>query len=594
MPDKIKDDKRITARQWMKRINRSLKVRDQVRDKQNWKRILDEYKGEYRLGQQNTNVPPINLVYGYVHTAIPRIYFRDPYMSINPKGSESINAARVLEIVINYLFRELNLKNEVYRLLMDVFLCGHGWFKYGYISKMAEAESEVPTERSEYVKDEEIFVAYVPYEDIVFDVTLSKDPPHDCRWIAHRIIRPLSEIKDDPKYTNTANLKPNISTRDARGEKIDDLLKDSDLDLFEFWEVTDMDTMKVYAVADSMDKYIRESDYIYDMNGLNYSMLKFNMVPGEPYPLSDIYIIEAQILERVKLRAAQLNHIKRWARQLSVEEGSMTKQEIEKFAQGIDGAVTQRKKGTAPPSPIQYADIQRESFQVDDLIQRDIDAVIGQNETDRGGQARTQTKTKFELQEQTQGSGVRQAQRQDKLEDFLEEVATKVIALIKQFQTTPKYVRITGMSPEEIVKSFAGLPGVATDSNGLRFTREAIQGDYDVDAKAGSTLPLNRENKLKVIDSVLNPQVMQVLGIMPGSPTAVALGKCLFRELDIKEVETAYDQQVAQQQAQPGPVAPGMPPGLPPISGNPRPGAPQGQAPINIVHHQAPPGMLPQ
>lgn len=583
------DPKRITASQWMKRIHRSLKFRDQVRDDQNWKRIHDEYKGKYRVNSGGVNSPPINLVYGYVETAIPRIYFRDPHMSVNPKGGQSVMGAKILELSVGYIFRQLNLKLQVLRLLKDAFLVGHGWLKFGYIGTFGQTECEAPDESSEYIKDEEIFVAYVPYEDVVFDVTLSQDPPHDCRWLAHRVIRPLVEIKADPKYTNTGRLRGNVSVRDSRGEKIEDTIKDSDLDLFEFWEVHDKDTNKIYVVCDGTDKYLRETDNTYEMEGFPFSMLKFNSVPGEPYPLSDVYIIEAQILERVKLRAAQINHIKRWSRQLSVEEGAMTKEEMEKFAQGVDGTVTQRKRGSQPPSPIQYADIQKESFQIDSLIQQDIDAVIGQNETERGGTAKTDTNTKFELQSQQAGTSVRQSSRQDVLEDFLEEVTMKVISLIKQFQTTPRYVRITGMQPEQIAEAF---PGLQMDETGIYFTKENIQGEYDCEAKAGSTLPLNRENKVKLIESSLNPQVAQVLGIVPGSPTAFALGKALFRELDMKDVSDAYDQQVQQMTAAmpgaPGAGNPGVDPNAP-LQPEAMPQPPQGAEPIShVVHHQAP------
>ena len=596
MEDQVDDPKRISARQWMKRINRSLKFRDQVRDRQNWKRILEEYKGEYKVNSSGINSPPINLVYGYVHTAIPRIYFRDPHMSINPKGAESIGAARVLELVINYIFRELNLKNEVHRLLLDAFLYGHGWLKYGFIGKMGEAETEVPTEKSEYVKDEEIFAAYVPYEDVVFDVTLCQDPPHDCRWIAHRIIRPVSEIKDDTKYENTGKIKSNITARDAKGDKVDDALKDSDLELFEFWEVHDKDSNKIYCVAQNMDRFLRETENVYAMEGLPFSMLKFNMIPGEPYPLSDIFIIEAQILERIRLRASQLNHVKRWNRQLSIEINSMAKEEMEKFSQGIDGAITQRAKGSEPPTPIQYAPIPAESFQIDNLIQRDIDTVIGQSEVDRGGEAKTQTNTKFELQGQLMATSSRQSLRQDKLEDFLEEVARKIIALVKQFQTTPKYIRITGMDEAQIAEAFAGM---RTDSTGIYFTKDDIQGEYDIEAKAGSTLPLNRENRVKIIESALNPVIAQVLGIMPGSPTSIALGKALFRELDMPEVSKAFDVQ-SQQMQQLQQSAPGLQMGpdgqpLPPESPQPAPGAPAGggENVQHVVNYQAPPGLPP-
>ena len=314
-------------------------------------------------------------------------------------------------------------------------------------------------------------------------------------------------------------------------------------------------------------------------------MFKFNPLPGKPYPLSDISLIEPQVLERIKLRAGQINHIKRWSRQLSIEKGSMSKQEMEKFSQGIDGAITEREKGSQPPTPIQYAQMQEETFQLDDLIQRDMDAVIGQTDVERGGVARTKTDTLGELKEQTAGTSSRSAKRQDVLEDYLEEVARKLISLIQQFQTTPKYIQITGMSQEEIQQAFQGLQ---SDANGFYFTRDDIQGEYSVDVKAGSTLPMNRENRIKVIEALLNPAVAQAIGIMQGpvppTQTGLELGKELIRELDLKGVEKAYEQQIQaltapqlplsvpvspQSQAVPGSILPQVPqlPNVPELNG---------------------------
>lgn len=540
-----KDDKRITARKWMEKIKRSLKYRDQIKKKQEWERLQKEYRGEFDIKVGGVQAPPINLVFGYVDTATARIYFRDPHMTINPKGQESVGAARVMELDVNYAFKQLKVKQTLGRVLPDAFVIGHGWVKYGYISETGEMLSDPGTEPNEYIKNEEIFIAYVPWEDVIFDTSLSKDPPYDCRWIAHRIVKPLDEMKRDKNYTNTAKLDSNVKSRDQKNgedKNKQDITVENDLELFEFWEITDLDTKKVYAVCDQSDKYLREDDYRYDMKGLNYSMLKFNIVNNEPYPISDVFLIEPQILERIKLRFTQLNHIKRWNRQLSIEVGSMTKEEMDKFTQGTDGAVTQRLKGTQPPTPIEYAAMQSEIFALDNLLQADSDAVIGQSDLDRGAPPKTNAKTtKFQLQEQSQGTSVRQNKKQDRLEDFMEEVTSKYISLVKQFQDVPKYVRITGMSPQSIQEQFGKLPGVTIDSTGIKFTKESIQGEYDVEAKAGSTLPLNRENKVKLIETTL--QLGPALGIVPGSPTSIALGKALFRELDMMDVEIAYDQQ---------------------------------------------------
>lgn len=581
-PKQPKEKEGVDAGTWLKLIQRAQKFRDQVRDKQGWNRFLEYYEGDYRVGGKAIQSPPINLVYGYVQTGIARIYFRDPYITVNPTKVISPNGARILEQVINYYFRELGMKNENAKMLLDTYLVAHGWIKYGYKAEMGQ-QDDTSGHPSEYIKNEEIFATYVPWDDVLFDVTLCKDPPHDCRWIAHRIIKPLEEVKGNPELQNTELLQSNVSARDSKGEKIDEALRDSDLDLFEWWEIFDQDTNRILCVAEGVDGFLQEKENAFEMEGLPFSMMKFNPLPGKPYPLSDISIIEPQILERIKLRAGQINHIKRWARQLSIEKGSMSKEEMSKFEQGVDGAVTERAVGSKVPEPIQYAAIQAESFQLDDLIQRDMDAVIGQTDVERGGVARTKTDTLGELKEQTAGTSSRSAKRQDMLEDFLEEEAKKLISLIQQFQTTPKYVRITGMSPEEIQQAFQGLQ---TDANGFYFTKDDIQGEYDIEVKAGSTLPMNRENRIKVIEALLNPAVAQAIGIMQGpippTPTGLELGKELIRELDLKGVEKAYEQQInALMQPPPLPLAPG---GIPP-SGAPTPSINLPGAPLTLQNN---------
>ena len=571
-----RDPYRITARQWMERIKRSLKYRDKVKREQEWGRLQKEYKGKYSIQVGGIDAPPINLVFGYVDTATSRIYFRDPHMTLNPQGAESIGAARIMELDVKHAFKALKVKATVKQVLKDAFVVAHGWLKFGYVSETGETMSEPGTEPSEFIKSEEIFINYVPWEDIVFDTSMSKNPPYDCRWIAHRIVKKVDEIKKDHNYTNTGKISSNCATRDLKdGEDKNkaEQQQEGDSDLFEFWEVTDLDTKKVYAVCDQSDKYLREDPYKYEMKGLNYSMLAFNRVNNEPYPISDCFLGEPQWIERIKLRFTQLNHIKRWSRQLTIEEGSMSKEEMDKFSQGIDGAVTQRRKGSAPPVPIEYATMQSEIFALDNLLQSDSDATLGQSDLDRGAPPKTNAKTtKYQLQEQNQGTSVRQNSKQDVLEDFLEEVTDKYISLVKQFQDVPKYVRITGMNPKAIQDTFAKIPGVTIDATGIKFTKESIQGDFDIEAKAGSTLPLNRENKIRLLETTLDKG--QAMGIVPGSPIGNAVRKALLRELDIQELEIACDEQEAMEKQ---------------AAMNPKPPQQQQKPPVqHHVHHAGP------
>jgi len=318
--------KKINAQTWLKRIAASQRLRDKERDEKGWNRFLDQYQGKYDIAGQSLQVVPINMVYGHVHTMIPKLYFRDPFIAVNAKGKEFIKRAHILSAVVNYLFAELNVKREIEKLLLDVLLIGHGWFKFGYAGTFGKMETaddrkdsgkkskkEAPVEEvSEFIKNEEIFVVHVPYEDILFD-PLAKDPPYDCRWIAHGFIKPLEAVKDSSSYENTAGLKSNVSLMSDK-QRQEYGIKDADIELVRLWEIWDKDSGMIYTVADGCEDYLREVKNVYEMEGLPFSMLKFNRVPGKPYPLSDIFLIEPQILERIKIRNTQINHLKRWNR----------------------------------------------------------------------------------------------------------------------------------------------------------------------------------------------------------------------------------------------------------------------------------------
>src|ERR1039458_8211214 len=93
----VKDPLNLSPEEWLRRIKRSLRYRDGVKKEQQWERLLKEYKGKYEIKLNGIAAPPINLVFGYVDTTKARIYFRDPHISVNPRGAESIGASKVVE-----------------------------------------------------------------------------------------------------------------------------------------------------------------------------------------------------------------------------------------------------------------------------------------------------------------------------------------------------------------------------------------------------------------------------------------------------------------------------------------------------------------
>ena len=128
---------------WLARIESSVKFREKEDGEKGWRRFLEMYQGVYpSIGSNSARrVIPINLVFSYVHTEIPRLYFRDPFISVNAMGQGFIDRAKILEVAVNYLLRELNFKHEIFKVLLDTLLVGHGWLKFGYSGTFGQTQT---------------------------------------------------------------------------------------------------------------------------------------------------------------------------------------------------------------------------------------------------------------------------------------------------------------------------------------------------------------------------------------------------------------------------------------------------------------------
>src|SRR5574340_883629 len=114
---------------WMDEINAGLDFREQVSTVQKWERFREMYRGKW-----DTAVHPINRVFSYGRSMIPRVYSRYPRVSVTTKRPELVWHARVVEAIDNALIRELNLKYTLKRSILDSYLCGIGPIKLGYDS----------------------------------------------------------------------------------------------------------------------------------------------------------------------------------------------------------------------------------------------------------------------------------------------------------------------------------------------------------------------------------------------------------------------------------------------------------------------------
>ena len=584
---------------WLRTIENTVIWRDSIGSKAGWKRFVSEFKNNWDFLQMSVSIPiiPINLVFAYVKTEIARLYFRDPWITLNPKRVEDIGAAQIAEQVINYIWSDLKLKQQIKSVILESLLVGHSWIKVGYVAEFGTVESKpreeikrgpgrpskknpIEVETNEYVKSESVFAYHVPYRDIIFDPSATYPCTSNARWMAHKVVKPYRAIIESGIYENTDKLKPSVTIDDPN------VLYDTpstDKESFgksvrsvTLWEIYDLDHKTITTVSPGCKYKLREIPLPDYMNGgFPFIQFGFNPVPGDVYPLSDIAPHEGQIIELIKLVSIELNHLKRWNRQMVVDEGTFTPEEENKFKDANDGAIIHAQGGNAkdkifvPP----YAPVQSDIYGVFNKVFELWQMISGQTATDQGGQARTQTRTLGELRLSLTGSKARPQEKVDMLEDSIEEVASKLLSIMQQKYDLPKIARIVGPKSiqDKVINFLPGRPsaqpqipaqvGQPSQPNpvapqsfqsdfAFSWNRTDIVGEMDVDVLAGSTVPMDKESQLEIMEKMV--PILTIAGVTPGSPPAKAFAKEVLRMVGIKSLETVMDL-VETQPPQPNP-----------------------------------------
>jgi hypothetical protein len=597
------ESEKLEVEAWLRTIQKAEIDRDNYASKAGWKRFIDEYKNEWGFLQKNVSIPiiPINLIYAYTKTEIARLYFKDPWITVNPKRVEDIGAAQIAEQIVNYSWGELSLKSEIKKALLETILVGHSYVKVGYAAQFGTIESQpkapaeetkrgpgrppkqpkvAEIETSEYIKSENVFAYHVPYKDVIFDPSATFPPTHNARWMVHKIIKPLRAIKESGIYDHVDDLKTSSKMDDEKmgydtsGNNTERLSKD--IRSATLYEVYDLDQMRVVTVSPGCPYYLNQIDYPEFLSGgFPFSMLAFNPIPGEVFPMSDVAAQEGMAIEMTKIVSIWINHLKRHNRQILIEPDLFTDAELDKFKDGNDGAIIKANGPLENKYFIpQYPPVQADSYQIYNEVYKLHQIVSGQTPADQGGQAKVPTRTLGELRLQMMGGHARADEKVDVLEDFIAEIARKLLGIMQKKYDLPKISRIIGTKsvqtkilgvlpnrPSAQPQMPGTQPGQAPQPNPLvgksfdsdfafSWNRQDILGDMDVDVVAGSTVPMDRESQLAMLEKMI--PLLPAAGVTPGSPAAKAYAREVFRLVGIQSVEAIMDM-VDQQPPQPNP-----------------------------------------
>jgi hypothetical protein len=526
---------------WHTKISDAEHRLKKISEKYRWADFIKEYKGDFSQYTQSLDIQvnPLNFVFAYVKTELPSLYLRDPLIKINPKKEATIASAKVLEASINYLWRTKKIKREVKKAILDAILVGTGWVKVGYTGKFGTIEENGVS--LETIESEDFFCYRIPWDCVLFDSS-STDAPFDSSWIAHKLLLPLEDAKANPLYSNLDRIATSTSNKDAKnnyGSDFGDKYEDPMVCLYEVW---DRKHNVVFTIADGVNDYIESpKEWPYELKGYPFSSIKFNWANEDPFGIPDVFMFEPQIIELMKARALQLDHIKRNNRQLLTTRNNFDDEGKSTLSLGITGVVVECDDPTKV-LPLPYPMVQQDIWAIEERLKEDMINISGQSPQERGATQKTSTRTFKELAMQARGAENRRSEKVDIVEDFVEDISNNLVRIQQQYADVPYYARIIGEDSELLRQSIqnrpsANAPGAITANDGFTFTKEDIQGEYDLDVVAGSTTPLDRSQTLATLLEIL--QYGEQLGIAPGGPVAGAIGVMFSDQLDMPELKMA-------------------------------------------------------
>lgn len=492
----VSDQEKALAGTWEKKIQAAKKKQkdDKTCSSENLK-VLREYVNGKQHDDGSAGLVRTNLIFSTIATVLPSVYAKNPDISVTP--TEAVEEGqykaikkfcRTLEIVLRRLFvKEGKLKKRMKSSVRSAMTTSIGWLKViyqhdfgkdpavlnriadiqdnlkrvGYLTTSIEEDGAGDTdakkaELEQQLKALESQVEIVVAEGLVIDRILTEDililddsikdfdSYVQARAIAHRVWYTKESYAETfghelPKAAVTYKLPSDDKKKDGGGAQ----------EWVAVYEIWDRISQTIYTKTEGPDEWCREP-YQPEMLGERwypFFALGFNPVDGQFEPLSDVALLKELQDEYNTTRTNFAEHRKE---NLPVrvfrKGGNLTEGDVRALSErkanefvGIEGD---------PSVPLEH-DIQVFDNPVIDPstydvtpIRNDMDVVAGISDASRSNLIQAKTATEAEIMKE--GMMSRTGERQDTIEDLMQEM-TQYAAEIALQRLTPQQVqRIAG------------------------------------------------------------------------------------------------------------------------------------------------------
>ena len=237
---------------WREQITAGISFRKHMTHEARWPAWRQYYRGNWRAG-----IMPKPLFFTMIRTVVPRIYFRNPSVSViaTKPGALNMAGAQVLERIDNKIIRSMRFKKQMKRIVQHAFMFGTGVGKLGFGAQYSptpiEGGTEIPTKgivANEFgagIKGNMPWFRAVHPGDFIVPSEL--EVAEDARWMAHWVRRPVADVRDDPRLKHTADITSSSAGVGNWGSPIPGIMRPTPM--VDLVEVRDRQTGKVFIFA---------------------------------------------------------------------------------------------------------------------------------------------------------------------------------------------------------------------------------------------------------------------------------------------------------------------------------------------------------
>jgi hypothetical protein len=519
---------------WQEEIKRGLLYQELYGRPQEWRR----YRGYYRHQWTPGTAMPVNMVFSIIRSMIPQVYFHNPRVFVTAQKPGMELHARTVEATDNQLIREMGLKKQIKRIIQDAGIQGSGVIWRGYDSEYGWDPTKLdPTtgdstltfldkrgyriEYNAYVAPGMPWALRAELESTIFpwgtrDV---KNAP----WVAMRVLRPLDDVKSDPKYRNTGSLTPvRLMPQSGGQDEYSKILER--VEYAEMWQIRDVKTGEIVVVAIDHPHFLRREEDEMQIDGVPFHWFVFNDDPVFPWGIPDARIMEPQQLELNETRKLAMYHRRVAIVKALVKKGAIKKEEMDKLLdEDVKAMVNVESEGSIREA-VEFVNSQipQDLHAWAELIRGDIREVTGYGRNQLGVAQGDRT-TATEARLVSGAHEIRVDERRDLAADLLEEIMRGVNQTIFKFWTTRRVVQVVGPS---------GLPGW------IEYTGEELRGEYNYRIDPNNGAPVSGVTRKQ--DAA---QLLQLwAGIGKGAPPPPELSRYIFSSYEGINVEALVSQ----------------------------------------------------